>query len=76
MDPEVRKIKKVVEKGLNDYQYNWALGQYICSIPNIGNALDYIFSESGKAFHKRRLHQTIQDLNEEMSQINESMIDH
>ena len=75
MASEDNTFEKALQKGVTYYLNNLELRESICQIPYIGNALDYMFSHLGKSFQERRLLQTINDLNEEIIQIDESKID-
>jgi hypothetical protein len=73
--PDNSEIGRALQKGLDNYLNNVELRNAINQIPSIGNILDYILVNLGQGFQQRRLMQTIQDLHEEMTQINEAMID-
>jgi hypothetical protein len=73
--PDNSEIGRALQKGLDNYLNNVELRNAINQIPGIGNILDYILVNLGQGFQQRRLMQTIQDLHEEMTQINEAMID-
>jgi hypothetical protein len=75
MASEDKTFEKALQKSVTIYLNNLELRESICQIPYIGNALDYMFSQLGKSFQERRLLQTINDLNEELIQIDESKID-
>jgi hypothetical protein len=59
----------------NKHLNNLELRNAINQVPGIGNILDYILVNLGQGFQQRRLIQTMKDLREEMTQINEAMID-
>lgn len=70
-----RKINNNIEKGAVSYSQNTPLRTAVSLVPGLGPTIDLILSLGGQNIQTRRIYDTISNLKNEMTRIDEAKID-